>query len=414
MAVGIAHSDRMKPAVAWPGMVVDRAVRAIGQGRRWSSLVWAGGVAALCAAGVVFARVPHGGMPVAVALGFAVIATAPLLMLRRRPLLALAPVVLANAAASVVLGTSWPVAAQVAWMLALLVAPIVLRRGPASALLVISEVGLAAAAVARHDRPGWLVLLLLAIILLVAWGVGESWRARREGAAQAQRTAAQLRHAREQEGAAQARTAIARELHDVVAHAVSLIAVRASTAPYQLADLSPAARSAFEEIAAQARGAMSELRVVLGVLRSDEAVGVQAPLPTLDDLPDLVARMRTSGMIVTLDHSGGQVDLGAAEQLCAFRVVQEALTNAARHAPGAPVDISLRRSGRRLIVRIANPVRTLSGQDGARASDLVGEDAGYGLIGMRERVSALGGTLQVTHTRDEFVAQIELPIGSGT
>ena len=155
----------------------------------------------------------------------------------------------------------------------------------------------------------------------------------------------------------------------MVAHHVSLIAVRAASAPYQIPDLSPAAKVALGEIAEQARTALDELRTVLGVLRSPEGLASHAPQPRLTDLPELLERMRASGMTVVVETDGAPRALSDPVELCCYRVIQETLTNAARHAPGeaGPDDRQLPPQRRRTCDRQRSHRRGRRRTRGARA-----------------------------------------------
>ncbi|WP_418060551.1 sensor histidine kinase [Pimelobacter simplex] len=194
------------------------------------------------------------------------------------------------------------------------------------------------------------------------------------------------------------RARLARDLHDVVAHHVSLIAVRAETAPYTEPELDPAGRRVLAEVAAEARLALDELRGVLGILgRSGEAE--RSPQPTLADVTALVERSRRSGQEVTL-RGDVQAPVGAAAGYAAYRVVQEALTNARKHAPGAPVEVVVATTSSLLEVGIANPV----------TEPPTGLAGGRGLPGMRERVEALGGRLRVRAAGPRFEVDATVPV----
>jgi len=179
------------------------------------------------------------------------------------------------------------------------------------------------------------------------------------------------------------RTRIARELHDVVAHSMSLIQVQASTARYRVSDLPENAAAEFDDIAASARGALTEMRRVLGVLRTADQSAELAPQRGIDDLPALVENARRAGAQVTLTRTI-EGDISPAAQIAAYRIVQEALSNALRHAPGAAVAVDVVTRVDDLSLRVRNaPAAT----PGAPAG-------GHGLRGMSERATLLGGTLQ--------------------
>jgi signal transduction histidine kinase len=199
------------------------------------------------------------------------------------------------------------------------------------------------------------------------------------------------------------RARIARELHDVVAHHVSMIAVRAETAPYRLHGLSEPARTELAEISQASREALTEMRRLLGVLRSEEPEPLTAPQPGIADLPKLVRAATAAGSNeVTLDIDASLPELPAAVGVSAYRIVQEALTNAAQHAPGAPVRVLVGRSGGGL---------SLSVRNGPGRANPVQRGPGHGVRGMRERASMLGGELAAAPTADGgFEVSATLPV----
>jgi signal transduction histidine kinase len=201
------------------------------------------------------------------------------------------------------------------------------------------------------------------------------------------------------------RARIARELHDVIAHHMSMIAVRAETAPYRLGTVPPAARDEFHEISQESRTALTEMRRLLGVLRSGGPAPSTTPQPGLADLAELVEAARGAGATVTVEMHGAMTDLPAAVDVCAYRIVQEALTNASRHAVGAPVHVTLRRAGAGLSLSVRNGPGTPSAP---RAAD------GHGVRGMRERAAMLGGALHAGPTADGgFEVSATLPLAEG-
>lgn len=182
------------------------------------------------------------------------------------------------------------------------------------------------------------------------------------------------------------RTRIARELHDVVAHSMSVIQVQASTARYRVPGLAEDAAAEFDDIAATARGSLVEMRRLLGVLRTEDQIAELAPQQGLDDLPALADSLRRVGADITLSMDRG--DEGALPvpptvQIAAFRIVQEAMSNAVRHAPGAPVVVDVRVGTTAVQLRIHNGPAQSTGEHGA----------GHGLRGMLERAALLDGTL---------------------
>ncbi len=184
------------------------------------------------------------------------------------------------------------------------------------------------------------------------------------------------------------RARIARDLHDVVAHSMSMIVVRTETAPYRLPDLPDGVRDELAEIGATARSSLAEVRGLLGVLRTDGQDGAgdgppHAPQPTLDDVDDLLDASRRAGMVIEVQRGGATLGVvGAGTGLSLYRILAEALANAARHAAGAPVTVVL--EGTPAAVRLA--VCHGPGDD-------AGPGSGLGVPGMRDRAAVVGGEL---------------------
>lgn len=240
-----------------------------------------------------------------------------------------------------------------------------------------------------ENEPG--IIIFLTVVALVGDQVQRRRRAQRE-----------LRSAEERGAALAERTRIARELHDVVAHHMSMIAVRAETAQYRLGDVAGPVRDEFGEISAAAREGLVEMRRLLGVLRAENQETLTAPQPGLADLADLVETARTAGATITLSPLGDPDGLPPAVQLTAYRIVQEALSNAGRHAPGAPVSVVLTRVHNGLDVSVRN------GPTARPTTDLA---PGHGLRGMRERAAMLDGELTVGPDSDGgFEVHAVLPV----
>ncbi|MFE0186406.1 sensor histidine kinase [Streptomyces sp. NPDC058989] len=188
---------------------------------------------------------------------------------------------------------------------------------------------------------------------------------------------------------------IARELHDVVAHHMSVISIQAQVAPHLVDNPSDALKENLAGIRENAVEALTELRRVLGVLRSEEAPSQEvrhAPQPTLDRLDELIGKVRSAGVAVTAETAGEPRPLAPGVELSAFRIVQEALSNAMRHAPGAAVRVTVGYHVDGLALRIAN-----AAADGPAPPS---PGSGHGLLGMRERTAMLGGELAVGRTPD--------------
>jgi signal transduction histidine kinase len=204
------------------------------------------------------------------------------------------------------------------------------------------------------------------------------------------------------------RARIARELHDVVAHHISMIAVQAETARLTTPGMPPAGAQRLSEIGDTARAGLTEMRRLLGVLREDaqaEAAADRHPQPGLEQLPGLVDEARdSSGAGYRLIISGTPVTVGPGVGLAAYRIIQEALTNARRHAPGAAVDVEVRygHGELRLVIRDNGPGPPRTAAEG-----------GHGLPGMRERAVAVGGELRAgAATVGGFLVEARLP-GAG-
>lgn len=200
----------------------------------------------------------------------------------------------------------------------------------------------------------------------------------------------------------QERLRIARDLHDVVAHTLTTINVQASVAAHLL-DRDPGhARAALATITDASHDALDELRAVVGVLRErDDRTVPREPAPTLDGVAMLVERTRAGGQPVSLDITGQRpARLSDAVELAAFRIVQESLTNIARHARGAPAHVGVAYKQDRLLVTIKNPATPVGNGTGG---------VGVGIIGMKERAATVGGTLDAARSRDGFLVAAELP-----
>lgn len=228
--------------------------------------------------------------------------------------------------------------------------------------------------------------------------------ARRSGARMARASALEARAGEvERESAVtEERARLARDLHDVVAHHVSLIAVRAETAPYTVDDLGTGGREVLDEIAADSRRALDELRGVLGVLRRSGEDPALAPQPTAADVPALVRRaVETGEQVRWAEEPTGLDQVPAAAGYAGYRVVQEALTNSRRHAPGRPVQLTVRGAAGGLWLRVVTDL-------GTAAPPL---DPGRGLTGARERVEALGGRFRAGPVDTSFVVEADLSAG---
>jgi signal transduction histidine kinase len=233
-----------------------------------------------------------------------------------------------------------------------------------------------------HKAPSPTFALALALGLLVMLGGAEGIRFRHE------RIEAQ-RHIKEEEArrlASEERVRIARDIHDVVAHNISVINVQAATALH-LADRQPErAIEALSTIHGMSRQALIELRSILGVLRTVDDDLPRDPAPSLSHFHDLVATARSAGLRVRVEGEKLGSGLPKSVDVAAYRIVQEALTNAARHAAGSTAVVRIARDDGHLLVEVED-------DGGHKAEDLAASGSGNGIAGMTERAEALGGTL---------------------
>lgn len=291
------------------------------------------------------------------------LATAGLLVVR--PLLEAEPVLLAD----------W----RWLWYVPVLLAVGAVHRGPV--VLVVGVLTSAAVALAQ----GWDEYLLptvgaLLVVLVLGYAVGARGRAEQRFHAERDEKAALVERAR-----------IAREMHDVVAHHMSMVVVRCETAPYRIADLPEAGLREFADLGAAARAAITDMQQLLGVLRAGDQRADRTPQPGLADIRSL--------------HAGASVtdaEVPEAVGLTAYRVVQEALTNAGRHAPGSTASVTADLVDDELRVVVRN---TAGGPS-------LGGGGGHGLRGMRERVAVHGGTMTAGPTADGgFEVAATIPVG---
>ncbi|WP_354640146.1 sensor histidine kinase [Kitasatospora camelliae] len=287
----------------------------------------------------------------------------------------------------------WPVTSMIGYFFLMLALAL---REHGRTLLAVWLTTLLATAVAavgwqqRFDPASIVAVTLSGAVLLLGWslrGRGEAQRllAEQERISEAERG---LRTLLEE------RARIARELHDVVAHHMSVITVQADSAPYRIEGLPVAAVEEFGSIAAAARGSLSEMRRLLGVLRSADSEADKTPQPGLADLDGLVRRVAAAGVAAELAVDPAVAALGElppAVDLSAYRIVQEALANVVRHAPGARARVALAPTEAGLAVTVVND----AGPGGGSADAAVepGGGTGHGLVGMRERVRLLNGSL---------------------
>ncbi|GAA4620667.1 sensor histidine kinase [Actinoallomurus vinaceus] len=235
----------------------------------------------------------------------------------------------------------------------------------------------------------WSTLIPFTIFAGAMWVWGLYVSTRRKYTAELEERAKRLERERDahmQVAAAGERARIAREMHDVIAHSVSVMVVQADGASYMV-DIDPArARRAMETIGATGRQALTEMRRMLGVLREGDDAGPYAPQPGIEQLTELVGQIRTAGLPVDLTVEGVPSELPTALQLTVYRIVQEALTNTRKHAgPAATAEVNLYYGDDAVEIRIRDDGR------GAAAPD---DGRGHGLVGMSERAALYGGSVR--------------------
>ena len=270
------------------------------------------------------------------------------------------------------------------------------RRTALSALAVTVVgilISIAGTATSENLMFGELVATVVAnsVIYGTAWIIGDNVRVRRAYTGALEARNALLEREREEHAlraVADERARIARELHDIVAHHVSVMVVQAAAARRVLTRQPDLATSALNDVEATGRQALVELRRMLGVLRSDDAADELLPQPSLEHLDSLVAQLRDTGLAIDLRVEGRRRPLPPGIDVNAYRIVQEALTNVLKHAGTAAATVCVRFGERELELEIVDDGR------GAAAAILAPVGEGHGIVGMRERAQLHGGTVE--------------------
>jgi signal transduction histidine kinase len=261
-------------------------------------------------------------------------------------------------------------------------------------------------AVVAVDDFAFANLLFVTMIIGGAWlaGLAVRYRRQRERALEQSIVDAEAQHAaKERAAAAEERIRIARELHDVVAHAISVIVLQARGARRSLESHPVEAREALDTIEATGGQALSEMRRLLGMLRTHDEVTALAPQPSLRSVEALVSQVRDAGIPVEVTIEGEPIELPPGIDLSAYRIVQEALTNTLKHAGSATARVTIRYRTEDLELEVADTGRSVG----------AGGVEGHGLIGMRERVALYGGSIEAG-ARDGggFAVTARLPLAS--
>ncbi|WP_406289633.1 sensor histidine kinase [Embleya sp. NBC_00896] len=288
-------------------------------------------------------------------------------------------------------------------------------RVPAAFALAFAETATVAWLTLRDSEIVFLDIVANLAAMFAVWAFARSVGFRRAYTAELEARADRLERTREADtraAIAEERGRIARELHDVVAHHVSVMTVQASAAQRMVARNPDRAKEAMAAVEQTGRGALVEMRRLVGILRdTTDAVGGpneghNAPQPGLDQLETLVTQVREAGLSVELSLEGAPCVLPPGIDLAAYRIVQEALTNTLKHAGPAEARVLLRYSRTELLVRVAD-----DGRGGTTTP--TGDRTGHGLLGMRERVSLYGGRLYAgPRAQDGFEVLARIPLST--
>ncbi|MEU6049957.1 sensor histidine kinase [Streptomyces xanthochromogenes] len=307
-----------------------------------------------------------------------------------------------------VAGGYWPVVATFGPMLSLYTVASLCRPRTAAICAFVMAGAWVYAGVAspRAQMASVVAQALVFPLVLLRFGV----LARRSTELARQLRREQAERARQEVAAERGR--IARELHDVVAHHMSVISVQAGLAGFVFASDPATARAALSTISGTSAEALEELRRMLQVLREADDQVPGAPMPGLARVGELAERIRAGGVDVTLRTLGTPRPLAPGVELCAYRVVQEALTNVLKHAPDSPVVVQLDYGTHRLTVSVVNGCAR-PGRQG-EIPDRVRTGGGHGLIGMRERAKLYGGSISIgPRSGGGFAVTLALPTSAG-
>ena len=269
-------------------------------------------------------------------------------------------------------------------------------------------IGLAGAAVVVENKPGHQAeeFIFIPVLVAIAWLAGFALHERSEQTEAAEgraRQAEQEREAMAHIAVAEERARIARELHDIVAHSLSVMVLQAGAVRHRLAGDLAEDKSALEEVEEAGRQALAEMRRLLGVMRRDDDERDLTPQPSLASVDALVDQISGAGLPVHLHVEGEPIALPTGIELSAYRIIQEGLTNALKHGRASRADVTLR------YIRDALEVEVCDDGQGRATTD----GAGYGLLGIQERVKIYGGTMTAeTAPGRGFALKTRLPLES--
>ena len=339
-------------------------------------------IGALATAAVAEALVSESQRPRSATVPLALLWTLPLLARGRFPLGAPVAVFVVLAAEAVTVGDVVTTAQMTGFTIIVAFAAVG-AHADLRAALIGAAVGYASLAVVlADDRPRLASTLSVIGVSAVAWAIARAFVERSRRAEHLEKRAATLERTHA-EAVASERATIARELHDVIAHSVSVMTVQATAARLLFDDDPPRAKESLVAVEETGRQALGEMRRLLGILRADEHEAQLAPQPGIADLDSLVEQVRSAGLPVSVIVEAEPNRLPPGIDLAAYRVVQEALTNVLKHAGAARAQVAIRYGPAALELRITN-----DGQ--ARRNGR----SGHGLVGMRERVALYGGELE--------------------
>lgn len=282
------------------------------------------------------------------------------------------------------------------------------RRGPLARLGLLVVLGCAALVVYRDPTHSAANLVFTPLLFSVGWVVGFTLRERSDQAEVAEERALQAERDREaaaRVAVAEERARMARELHDVVAHAVSVMVLQVGAVRHRMPVSAAADREALGNVELAGRTALAEMRHLLGALREDGDRLELAPNRGLDDIEALAGDVRAAGLEVRLHRAGEPVPLPRSLDLSAYRIVQEGLTNALKHAAASQVDVTVEYAADELRLEV---------RDDGRGRAVRADGFGHGLVGIGERVKIYGGDMSAfATTGGGFVLRASLPLAGG-
>jgi signal transduction histidine kinase len=365
---------------------VGRVREAIRQHPWWTDSLLAAALTVISVGSVVFARTRYGFAAPRLEAVAALFTTVPIALRRYRPLAVLAVTVTAE---TLILIFARESQVPVGVIVALYTVGAYCERRVSIRAAGLVALAITVGLIVNNGPHAGRVIPELAVFA-IAWVIGDNIRTRRAYLSELEARAARLEREREEKAdraVIEERARIARELHDVIAHNVSVMVVQAAAGEDVFDEDPGKARESLAAVASTGRAALAELRRLLGVIRADDDRGAPAyaPQPGIERVGELVQQVREAGLPVELSVLGEPRQLPEGVGLCAYRIVQEALTNTLKHAHASSAQVNVRYVADALELQVLD--------DGHGVSAVNGESAGQGLIGMRERVALFGGDL---------------------